>query len=180
MEMIKQIYYKSEYNSPVGKLILVSDENENLTGLFVDGQKNLSDFSNFEIKENDNLKNFEYVKEWLDKYFKGENPKITEFSLKPEGSEFRREVWKILCEIPYGQTLSYGDIAKKLAEKRKITKMSAQAIGGAVSHNPILIIIPCHRVVGSNGTLTGYSAGITTKIKLLETENITVKNNRVF
>lgn len=93
-------------------------------------------------------------------------------SLTPIGSDFRQKVWSLLCEIPYGEVITYGDIAKKMAVKMKRETMSSQAIGGAVGHNPISIIIPCHRVVGSNGSLTGYAGGIKTKIKLLELEGV--------
>lgn len=91
--------------------------------------------------------------------------------LAPKGTSFRREVWKILCEIPYGETTTYKDIASKIAKKRGIERMSAQAIGGAVGHNPLSIIIPCHRVIASNGKLTGYAAGLDKKIFLLKHEN---------
>ena len=102
----------------------------------------------------------------------GERPKISELQLAPIGSNFRQEVWKILCKIPYGQVTTYGDIAKKIAQRRGVAKMSAQAIGGAVGHNPISIIIPCHRVIGTNGNLTGYAGGIETKSKLLQHEGV--------
>src|SRR5699024_5558654 len=97
-----------------------------------------------------------------------------ELSLAPIGSEFRQGVWRILREIPYGEVITYGDIAKKMAEKMGKKSMSSQAVGGAVGHNPISIIIPCHRVVGSNGSLTGFSGGIPMKIKLLELEGVDV------
>ena len=93
-------------------------------------------------------------------------------SLRPIGSKFRQEVWSILCEIPYGEVITYGSIAKKIAVKMGKKSMSSQAVGGAVGHNPISVIIPCHRVVGSNGSLTGYSGGINTKVKLLELEGV--------
>ena len=108
----------------------------------------------------------------LDRYFAGEKPEISELPLAPIGGEFRQAVWKILCEIPYGQVTTYGEIAKKIAAQRNRKTMSAQAVGGAVGHNPISIIIPCHRVVGSNGSLTGYAGGIDLKIKLLEHEGV--------
>lgn len=110
------------------------------------------------------------TKKWLDRYFRGEMPQIDELSLAPSGNEFRKEVWKILCEIPYGEVTTYGEISRKIAKNRGIDKMSAQAIGGAVGHNPISIIIPCHRVVGADGSLTGYAGGIQKKIKLLKLE----------
>ena len=87
--------------------------------------------------------------------------------LAPMGGDFRKEVWKILCKIPYGKTATYGEIAKEIADKRGVLKMSAQAVGNAIGHNPISIIVPCHRVVGQNGNLTGYAGGIDKKLKLL-------------
>ena len=113
------------------------------------------------------------TKKWLDLYFSGEEPNFTP-KLKLEGTEFRREVWKILLEIPYGETLTYKDIANKLVASGKYERMSSQAVGGAVGHNPISIIIPCHRVVGTSGSLTGYAGGLGRKVRLLELEGIDV------
>lgn len=163
-------YYKTFYNSPVGKLIIVCDNKENITELCLLKQntdtENLSEVNDLEI--------FRRTKDWLNRYFRGENPEKKELPLKPKGSDFRQEVWKILCDIPYGKTVSYGEIAKIIAKKQKKEKMSAQAVGGAIAHNPIMIIIPCHRVIGKNGYLTGFSAGIETKIKLLQTEGVKI------
>lgn len=107
---------------------------------------------------------------WLDEYFDGKCPEIERLPLAPEGSDFARSVWKRLCQIPYGQTVTYGEIAKEIAAQRGIARMSSQAVGGAVGHNPISIIVPCHRVIGSGGDLTGYAGGIDIKRKLLEHE----------
>ena len=128
--------------------------------------------SNFleEMKENDNDNTLLKAKKWLDRYFNKEKPSIKELELNPMGSEFRQAVWKILCEIPYGKVTTYKEIAEEIAEQKGIDKMSAQAVGGAVGHNPISIIIPCHRVVGTNGDLTGYAGGIDKKKYLLEHE----------
>lgn len=104
---------------------------------------------------------------------------IGSLPLAPEGSEFRKAVWKILCEIPYGQVTTYGTIAKRIAKERKLEHMSAQAVGGAVGHNPVSIIIPCHRVIGADGSLTGYAGGIEKKIKLLQLEGFEIKNGMV-
>ena len=112
------------------------------------------------------------TKNWLDRYFAGERPAISDLALAPFGSAFRQKVWNILCGIPYGQIITYGDIAKQLASDLHKKGMSSQAVGGAVGHNPISIIIPCHRVVGANGSLTGYAGGIDTKVKLLELEGV--------
>jgi len=125
--------------------------------------------------ENNDIPIFGAVKKWLDRYFTGEQPDISELPLAPIGGEFRQGVWKILCEIPYGKVITYGDIAKRIAMKMGKESMSSQAVGGAVGHNPISIIIPCHRVVGSNGSLTGFSGGVGMKVKLLELESVDMR-----
>jgi methylated-DNA-[protein]-cysteine S-methyltransferase len=112
------------------------------------------------------------AKKWLDSYFLGKKPRISELPLAPIGGEFRQSVWRILCEVPYGSVITYGEIAKKIAYEKGIEKMSAQAVGGAVGNNPISIIIPCHRVVGSNGSFTGYAGGIQKKVNLLTLEGV--------
>lgn len=122
------------------------------------------------MEERGGLPVFAAAKDWLDRYFAGGNPPIAELSLAPAGGEFRQAVWKILCGIPYGEVATYGKIARKMAARGNKRSMSAQAVGGAVVHNPISIIIPCHRVVGSGGSLTGYASGIDAKIRLLELE----------
>lgn len=165
------MYYKSTYQSPVGTITLACDE-KNLIGLWVEGQKYYESTITEDVIEDENRNIFGNVKKWLDGYFTGERPNILELPLAPIGSEFRQNVWGILCEIPYGEVMTYGDIAKRMAEKMGKASMSSQAIGGAVGHNPISIIIPCHRVIGSNGNLTGYAGGIHTKIKLLELEGV--------
>ena len=130
----------------------------------VQGQKHFPSSFASEITQNDDLDIFKKVKKWLDDYFRVLNPKI-DFELKPSGKDFRCRVWKILSEIPYGNTMTYGEIASRISGN-----MSAQAVGGAVGRNPIAILIPCHRVLGSDGKLTGYAAGIDKKVKLLELE----------
>ena len=161
--------YTTHYKSPIGDLLLASKDNK-LIGLWIEGQKYY--MSNFleEMKENDNDKTLLKAKKWLDRYFNKEKPSIKELELNPMGSEFRQAVWKILCEIPYGKVTTYKEIAEEIAEQKGIDKMSAQAVGGAIGHNPISIIIPCHRVVGTNGDLTGYAGGIDKKKYLLEHE----------
>lgn len=159
----------THYQSPIGDILLASKQNK-LIGAWIKRQKYYLDNIDEEIIEKDN-EILTKAKKWLDKYFNGEKPPISELDLAPEGTEFRLEVWKILLEIPYGKTITYKDIADKIALKRGISKMSAQAVGGAVGHNPIAIIIPCHRVIGSDGSLTGYAAGLDKKIFLLEHEN---------
>lgn len=163
------MYYFVTYGSPVGKLSIVSDETH-LVGLWLEGQK----YFMGNLKEKPTLKpDFKVLKEavqWLDEYFAGKCPKISALPLNPQGSEFCRIVWEILCEIPYGQTTTYGKIAKEAAKHLGRNSVSAQAVGGAVGHNPISIIIPCHRVLGSDGSLTGYAGGIGKKIALLRHE----------
>ena len=166
------MFYKTTYNSPVGEITIACDKQEKIVGLWLVGQKHFGGTIDSEIVENNELKIFKVTKNWLDRYFKGEKPATSELPLAPIGNEFRQRVWQLLCEIPYGEVRTYSDIAKIIAKEQGKTKMSAQAIGGAVGHNPISIIIPCHRVVGKSGSLTGYAGGIKTKIKLLEHENV--------
>ena len=168
------MYYSTIYYSPVGKLTIVADDN-NLIGLWIEEQKYFMNSVPKDITQNSDIEIMKKTIDWLDRYFKGEKPDITELSLKPIGSDFRQIVWKILCEIPYGEVITYGEIAKKVSKILGKDKMSAQAIGGAVGHNPISIIIPCHRVVGSNGSLTGYAGGIDKKKKLIEIESVKTK-----
>lgn len=163
------MYYSTAYSSPVGTITLACD-GDNLVGAWIEGQKYYGESIPGEMAEKSDVPVLDAAKRWLDRYFAGEKPDIYELSLRPMGSEFRQEVWSILCEIPYGQVITYGYIAKKLAVKLDKKSMSGQAVGGAVGHNPISVIIPCHRVVGANGSLTGYAGGIGTKIKLLELE----------
>lgn len=173
--MNKEIYI-TYYNSILGKLTIASD-GENIIGLWIEGQKYFEDtIKNENIIKKDNLEIFIKTKDWLDRYFRGKRPDIKELKLSPKGSEFRKNVWKILCKIPYGQTITYGKIAKEIAILMNKKSMSAQAVGNAVGHNPISVIIPCHRVIGENGSLTGYAGGIGKKIKLLELENVDIKN----
>ena len=157
--------YSTDYSSPLGGMLIVSD-GEAICGVWFYGQKHFPSFEN--LIEKDDLTIFSDVKDWFDDYFDGLNPEI-DFKLKPQGSKFRIKVWRILSEIPYGETLTYGEIASKISPT-----MSAQAVGGAVGHNPIAILIPCHRVLGADGKLTGYAAGIDRKIKLLELEKIII------
>ena len=163
------MYYSAVYGSPVGLLTLASD-GDSLAGLWIEGQKYHGSNIPGTMTEKDSLPIFYIVKDWLDRYFAGEQPDISQLPLAPLGSGFRRKVWDILCEIPYGEVITYGNIAKRMAAAMNKDHMSGQAVGGAVGHNPISIIIPCHRVVGANGSLTGYAGGIDVKIKLLELE----------
>lgn len=165
--------YLWQYESPVGRIYLASD-GEALIGLWIEGQKYFSETLG-EAVEGVSLPVFEKTVSWLDAYFAGEQPAILgpeAPKMAPRGGEFRQMVWQILCEIPYGGLTTYGEIARKIAEKTGKATMSAQAVGGAVGHNPISIIIPCHRVVGSNGSLTGYAGGLDKKIRLLTLEGV--------
>lgn len=193
--------YKKLYDSPLGEILILGDL-EGILGIYFESQrefddlinnkeiKNFEDTKNFGLKDKNikgksffNEKNevsgedicenkiFDETKKWLDIYFSREEPKFTP-KLNIKGGEFRKDVWKILLEIPYGKTLTYKAIAEKLVMSGKYKKMSAQAVGGAVGHNPISIIIPCHRVVGASGSLTGYAGGLDRKVKLLELEGV--------
>lgn len=165
------MYYSTTYLSPLGVITLASKD-DNLIGLWNEGQKyhGVTLFNSLVTKDDQPL--FNMVKQWLEQYFSGEQPSVSQLPLTPLGSEFRQAVWSILSEIPYGQVITYGDIAQKMAARMNKASMSSRAVGGAVGHNPISIIIPCHRVVGANGSLTGYAGGIDAKIKLLELEGV--------
>ena len=165
------MFYSTTHPSPVGTMTLACDGG-NILGLWLDGQKYHGDTIFKEMAEKSDIPVFDAAKKWLDRYFAGKNPSIANLLLAPIGGEFRQGVWSILLEIPYGEVITYGDIATKMAKKMKKKQMSAQAVGGAVGHNPISIIIPCHRVIGSNGSLTGYASGIDKKIKLLQLEGV--------
>lgn len=173
--------YLARYESILGELTLVSDE-KNLVGLWINGQKHFmgklagrTDVVEIDVRKIEILIK---TKSWLDRYFAGLQPKQEELPLAPKGSEFQELVWRCLCEIPYGEVTTYGELAKKIAVQMGRTRMSAQAVGGAVGKNPISIIIPCHRVVGADGSLTGYAGGVENKRMLLELEE--VKRPKVF
>ncbi len=153
--------YTFHVDSPLGGITLASD-GEALTGLWFDGQKSFADTLDAEYAEKA-LPVFGETAKWLDLYFAGVEPDFTP-KLSPRGTSFRRRVWDVLLTIPYGHTMTYGEIAQRLGCR------SAQAIGGAVGHNPISLIIPCHRVVGADGSLTGYAGGVDKKCRLLEME----------
>ncbi len=162
--MTEAVFFAMEYASPIGA-ITVAGSGESITGLWFKGQKyEPPELHTYAYKETPALKR---AAEWLDSYFKGERPEQP-LPLAPGGSAFRRAVWDILITIPYGETTTYGAIAKRLAALGY--KPCAQAVGGAVGHNPISILIPCHRVLGANGALTGYAGGIEKKEWLLRLE----------
>lgn len=159
--------YISHYQSPLGGILLAADA-AGLTGLWFEGQKYFALYLDREHEEKE-LPVFEQAKKWLDLYFSGREPDF-KVPLHFTGTDFQNEVWEILYSIPYGRTMTYGEIAGRLAAQRGINHMSAQAVGGAVGRNEISIIVPCHRVVGANGSLTGYAGGIDKKIALLKLE----------
>lgn len=168
--------YINHYKSPIGDILLAADD-IGLTGLWFEGQKYFA-FSLDKDYEEKELPLFGEVKFWLDVYFTGKEPDFT-VPLHIRGTDFQKAVWKILCSIPYGETMTYGVIAKQLAAHKGLMHMSAQAVGGAVGHNAISIIVPCHRVVGANGSLTGYAGGIDKKVKLLTLEKADISGFRM-
>lgn len=164
------MFYLTEYMSPMGTLTLASD-GESVAGLWFNGQKHFMDTLPVMPVPKDDLPIFRQTRDWLDRYFGGRRPEIRELSLNPMGGTFRRTVWNLLCEIPYGEVTTYGELARRIAGSTG-GRMSAQAVGGAVAHNPISVIIPCHRVVGANGNLTGYAGGLDLKGRLLTHEGV--------
>ena len=160
--------YTAHYASPFGPITLASD-GTSLVGLWFDGQKYFADTLEDEHRQK-SLPVFEEARRWLDIYFSGKEPGFLP-PLAPKATPFRKKVWDILLSIPYGQTITYGEIAKTIAREQS-SRMSAQAVGGAVGHNPISIIVPCHRVVGTSGSLTGYADGIDKKVQLLTLEGV--------
>ena len=159
--------YISYYQSSLGGMLLAADD-IGLTGAWFEGQKYFALCLDKQYEEKE-IPLFERAKRWLDIYFSGNEPDFN-VPLHFMGTEFQKEVWKILCTIPYGKTTTYGAIAKQLAARKGLEHMSAQAVGGAVGHNRISIIVPCHRVVGADGSLTGYAGGLDKKVKLLNLE----------
>ncbi|WP_349948392.1 methylated-DNA--[protein]-cysteine S-methyltransferase [Lacrimispora sp. BS-2] len=168
------MYYTTDYSSPLGVIRLAADDRA-LVGLWLEGQKYFGGTIKEKMAEDHSRSIFKNAEDWLDRYFAGKKPAVSELPIAPIGGKFRQGVWEILCQIPYGQVVTYGDIARKMAEKMGRSSMSSQAVGGAVGHNPISIIIPCHRVVGANGSLTGYAGGIDTKSALLTLEGVNME-----
>ncbi|MCI8280833.1 MAG: methylated-DNA--[protein]-cysteine S-methyltransferase [Lachnospiraceae bacterium] len=171
--------YTATYSSPIGCLLL-AEKNHALCGLWLENQKYYLSSIQEKMESKEDSKILILTKQWLDRYFAGERPDGSLLPLSPVGSEFRRQVWDILLQIPYGETTTYKAIARQVAAQKDLPHMSAQAVGGAVGHNPISIIIPCHRVIGTNGSLTGYAGGIEKKRWLLEHEGICKKSPRAY
>ena len=165
--------YTYHYDSPGSGGITMASDGESLSGLWFDGQKyfgaGLAADEEEQTESGEILPVFEETKKWLDIYFDGKEPDFTP-RLHLQGSPFRIEVWEILLKIPYGKTTTYKEIAERVAAQRGISSMSAQAVGGAVGHNPISIIVPCHRILGTDGSLTGYAGGVEKKKSLLALE----------
>lgn len=161
--------YTAAYQSFVGDVLLAADET-GLTGLWFEGEKFYALSLDPEHEERE-TPIFAITRRWLDIYFSGHEPDFMP-PVHMIGSEFRRCVWELLLQIPYGTTVTYGDLARQVARRRGLRRMSAQAVGGAVGHNEISIIVPCHRVVGTNGSLTGYAGGVDKKRRLLELEGV--------
>ncbi|MDR1144502.1 MAG: methylated-DNA--[protein]-cysteine S-methyltransferase [Spirochaetaceae bacterium] len=161
--------YIQKIKSPVGTFT-VSSDGKNICGLWIEGQKYFAKTLGNDVLEQ-NLPVFENVRKWLDIYFSGRKPGFMP-PLMPKGSPFQKSIWNNLCKIPYGKTTTYGELAEQFELESKGRHMSARAVGGAVGHNPISVLIPCHRVIGKNGNLTGYAGGIAVKTKLLQLEGI--------
>jgi methylated-DNA-[protein]-cysteine S-methyltransferase len=162
-----KMIYTTYCETPLGRMLL-SGDGEHLTGAWFEGQKYFADTLAADSAESSDLPLFKAAIEWFAEYFSAKRPSAGNLPLAPHGGEFRQSVWRALLDIPYGEVLTYGEIAK-------ITGCgSAQAVGGAIGHNPISVIIPCHRVVGANGSLTGYAGGLDRKLKLLELEKADV------
>ena len=159
--------YITYYDSPIGNITIASD-GVKITGLWFDSQKPDDSVLTKDYVEGD-IRVFDRAKEWLDIYFSGRDPGFMP-PLKVNATPFRKRVCEIMLTIPYGETITYGEIAKKLADEKGIEKMSAQAVGSAVGHNPISIMIPCHRVIGANSTIGGYTGGTDIKVELLKLE----------
>lgn len=159
----------TKYETPIGMCLLAADT-QGLIGLWFEGQKYYCPITEQMVENHQNII-LKDTRAWLDSYFKGQKPRPDQLPLMPRGSEFRQEIWKIMCEIPYGEVMTYGEIAKIIAAKRGKKTMYAQAVGGAVAHNPISVIIPCHRVIGSDNSLTGYAGGLDKKQWLLKHEH---------
>ena len=166
-------YFSRDYESPIGGITLCSN-GTGLCGLWMSGQKYFGGTIPGEMTPDDGTAAavLDDACEWLDEYFTGKRPEIRRLPLAPIGSDFRQAVWRVLTEIPYGETMTYGEIGRLVAQRQGKKTMASLAVGGAVGHNPISIIVPCHRVVGADGSLTGFAGGLDKKIWLLEHEGV--------
>ena len=157
------------YDAPYGRYVMAAEDGA-LTGLWLEGQKYFP--SDLPAPSDGESEIFAHTRRWLDAYFAGRQPDVSALPLAPKGSAFAQSVWQLLLEIPYGHTVTYGQLAERLARRRGLSHMSAQAVGGAVGHNPISVIIPCHRVLGAKNQLTGYAGGLDVKTFLLKLEGV--------
>ena len=162
--------YTTEYTSPIGKILLASNGTA-ITGLWFLGQNHFGSTLRSSAHDGTSLPVLQQAIQWLDDYWRGTNPSPATLPLQLRGTAFQQEIWKLLLEIPYGTTITYGELARQYALEAGIKAMSARAVGNAVGKNPISIIIPCHRVVGANGRMTGYAGGIVRKSALLQHES---------
>ena len=163
--------YSCTYDSPIGALALASD-GKSLVGLWFEGQKYYAAGVRGPLVPSDDLPVLAQAREWLDQYFADEAPSPRELPLAPQGTAFQRRVWTVLAEIPYGHVRTYANIADQLAREDGKHRGSARAVGTANGRNPISIILPCHRVVGSDGSLAGYAGGLDRKLWLLQHEHV--------
>ena len=164
------LYLSDTFETPLGNILLAAQD-EKLVGLWFEGQKYFCEaIRRLNASVCDDLRIFMHTRDWLGRYFEWEAPSAHELDLAPMGSEFRRDILRLLMDIPYGKTVTYGQLAAQYAKQKHLMRFSAQAVGGAVAHNPISIIIPCHRVLGQGGTLTGYAGGLERKKRLLDLE----------
>ena len=161
--------YTVEYQSPVGPIVIASD-GRYITGLWFSGQKHFGAGLKAPLSDGSALPALQAAMSWLDSYWQGMRPSPFDLPLLPDGTPFQQKIWRLLLEIPYGNCVTYADLAKKYAAQEGLPSMSAQAVGNAVGRNPISIIIPCHRVIGTNGSMTGYAGGISRKVALLRLE----------
>ena len=155
------------YDAPYGRYVMAAEDGA-LTGLWLEGQKYFP--SDLPAPSDGESEIFAHTRRWLDAYFAGRQPDVSALPLAPKGSAFAQSVWQLLLEIPYGHTVTYGQLAERLARRRGLSHMSAQAVGGAVGHNPISVIIPCHRVLGAKNQLTGSAGGLDVQTFLLKLE----------
>lgn len=161
--------HTASYAAPYGRYVMAAEDGA-LTGVWLEGQKYFP--SDLPAPSDGESEIFAHTRRWLDAYFAGRQPDVSALPLAPKGSAFAQSVWQLLLEIPYGHTVTYGQLAERLARRRGLSHMSAQAVGGAVGHNPISVIIPCHRVLGAKNQPTGYAGGLDVKTFLLKLEGV--------
>ena len=163
------MFYATTYASPVGNYRIITDGTA-ISGIWREGQSGYLTAGEFISKGQTKNALLTLTTDWLERYFQKQKPAIAELPLVLNGTDFQKTVWQLLIQIPYGEVTTYGALAKEVAIIRHKQRMSAQAVGGAVGKNPLSIVVPCHRVIGAQGNLTGYGGGIDTKIKLLQLE----------